>query len=183
MPLFSPNALTMGRMMAAVTLYAVISLEALGMPKWCAVVVILLAAISDYADGSIARMRGRISHFGTVFDPIADKLFILSALFLLVANEHPEGLVVLPTLIILWRELLIAGLRQHAALQRIAPASLPLAKLKTCLQYAAISGLFTARSVDDGSSLQSIGVLTLWTASLLTLYTGLVYIRRMDFRS
>lgn len=135
-----PNKLTLARI--ALTPLFVVAL-ALGGPLWWSVALGLglLAALTDLVDGRLARKHDARSAFGEFADPLADKLFVLSALITLAAVEYAPGQPVVPfwlTLVILWRELLVTGLRAYAAHRnRSVPAS-RLGKAKTLLQMIAV---------------------------------------------
>ena len=74
-----------------------------------------IAGITDYFDGYLARHRKQVSAFGRFLDPIADKLLVAAVLLMLVATQRVEGLVILPALVILCREILVSGLREYLA--------------------------------------------------------------------
>ena len=71
----------------------------------------VLAGITDFFDGYLARAMGQQSKLGTFLDPVADKLLVASALMMLVASGRIFGLNVLPAIVILCREILVSGLQ------------------------------------------------------------------------
>ncbi|MBF0285128.1 MAG: CDP-diacylglycerol--glycerol-3-phosphate 3-phosphatidyltransferase [Magnetococcales bacterium] len=132
-----------------------------------------VAALTDWADGYLARTRGEMTPFGRFFDPVADKLLVLSALLLLLAEGHaPLGLVLLIT----GREIIIMALREYmAGLKSSVPVSL-VGKWKTAFQMTAIILLM----LRDGLpflpwSLESLGVGCLYVATFLSLWSGYDY--------
>lgn len=169
-----PNALTTTRLL----LVPLIALSLMGdaIPRYVPVALFILAAVTDYFDGVIARSTKQISLYGKVFDPIADKLLICGTLLVLAGiGELPDfGLV--PALVILWRELLVAGLRDFVA---GAQARLPVssaAKWKTALQMGAVGVLLAAPMLEPYALVVWSGGMTLlWLAAALSLYTGLAY--------
>lgn len=176
-----PNLLTASRIAAAPLLaFAVLS----GQPPELAAGIALTAAASDLLDGAVARVQGVASEFGAVLDPIADKVFILTALVLLIAAGTLGGAGVWAALIVLWRETLVTGLRGYARSHgQAAPVSW-LAKGKTSAQYLAVIALFGARVPWPGSEvLFSVGAGLLWAAAGLALYSGADYLWRAGRQS
>jgi CDP-diacylglycerol--glycerol-3-phosphate 3-phosphatidyltransferase len=176
-----PNLLTASRIAAAPLLaFAVLA----GQPPELAAGIALAAAASDLLDGAVARLQGKTSEFGAVLDPIADKVFILTALVLLIAAGTLRGAAVWAALIVLWRETLVTGLRGCARSQgQAAPVSL-IAKLKTAAQFLAVVALFGARIPWPVSDvLFAAGAGLLWTAAGLALYSGADYLWRARRRS
>lgn len=169
-PASLPNALTASRI-AAAPLLAFAALT--GQSPWIAAAIVLFAAITDLLDGMVARARGEMSELGAVLDPIADKIFVITALFLLVAGGMLKGVAVIAVLIILWRELLISGLRDYARFVGFPAPVSRLAKVKTAAQFASLFLLYAARVPSrDSEALAEAGGGLLWVASGLTLYTG-----------
>jgi cardiolipin synthase len=169
-PTSLPNVLTASRI-AAAPLLAVAVLT--GQEPWIAAAIVLFAALTDLFDGIVARAQGQLSELGAVLDPIADKIFVISALFLLVADGLLSGATVVAVLIIVWRELLISGLRDYARFIGFPAPVSRLAKIKTAAQFASLLLLYAARVPTRNSEvLAEAGDGLLWVASGLTLYTG-----------
>ena len=145
---------------------------------WCAVALFVLAAITDFFDGYFARSLNQVSAFGRFLDPIADKLIVTVTLFLLVAFERLEGIWILPALIILVREVLIAGLREFLGPYNVTVPVSKVAKWKTTVQLFAIAFLIAG---DYGPDLvpfaQKIGLYGLLIAMILTVISGWNYLR------
>lgn len=142
--------------------------------RWGAFGLFVIAGITDFLDGYIARARNEISPLGTALDPIADKLLTAAALLLLIKAGIIIGPVVIAALIILLRELWVSGLREAMA-QLGKEVSLPvtrLAKWKTAFQFLALAALLAPLT-----RAQDAGILLLWVAALLTLWTGAHYTR------
>ena len=98
-------------------------------------VIFIVASITDYIDGLIARKMDQITDFGKIFDPIADKILVASALILLVEVDRIPGWVVI---ILLGREFAVSALRDYASSKgTIIPAGFS-GKLKTATQMVAI---------------------------------------------
>ncbi|MEW5704631.1 MAG: CDP-diacylglycerol--glycerol-3-phosphate 3-phosphatidyltransferase [Pseudomonadota bacterium] len=144
--------------------------------RWVTFVVFALAGITDFFDGYIARARRQVSSFGRFLDPVADKLLIVSAIVMLTAFDRIAGLVVLPALVILCREILVSGLREFLAEVQIGVPVSRLAKWKTGIQMVAIACLLLGDAV-PGLPLETAGVVGIWGAAALTLLTGYDYFR------
>lgn len=138
--------------------------------------VFVVASLTDFVDGRVARARGEVSALGAALDPLADKLLITAALILLMRNGVIGGAGVIAALAIILREVLVSGLREAVVAHG---ASLPvtgLAKWKTAVQIIA-SGLLLATAPQGliGGEFRAIGVGVLWAAAILTIWTGADY--------
>ena len=102
--------------------------------RWVALAVFLVAAITDYADGFIARARNAESRMGQMLDPIADKLLVASALMMLVYMDDIRGFVLVPALIILFREIMVSGMREFLASIAVHVPVSSISKFKTAIQ-------------------------------------------------
>ena len=100
--------------------------------------IFLLAAITDFIDGYIARKYNMITDFGKFMDPLADKLLVTAALLILIENSLISGWVVF---IILAREFIVTGFRTIAASKGVVIAAGWLGKIKTVVQFIMISTL------------------------------------------
>jgi len=121
----------------------VVAAVILTMPEeWeIAVAVFAFAAISDALDGHIARARGCITTFGTMMDPVADKLLVGAALIALAAVDRVSLLVVAA---IVARELIVSLMRLHAKRRELVIAASPLGKAKMACQVAMVIALMAA---------------------------------------
>ncbi len=139
-PLNAPNALTVLRILC-VPVLVVALLDETPDGDLFAAAVFAFAALTDGLDGYIARSRERITTFGKVMDPVADKLLIAAALIALVSLDRLAAWV---AMLIIAREFAVSGLRIAAGQQGVViPASL-LGKLKTIVQSAAVLALIAA---------------------------------------
>ena len=140
----------------------------------------VIASFTDYLDGFLARLYKEESKLGELLDPIADKILVASALILLVMNGIIKNYEVIAAIIILTREILISGLREFMAKKEVSVPVSNLAKFKTFIQMFSIALLLTG---DTGNKIisfqdynaQAIGIVLLWLAAILTLYTCLLY--------
>lgn len=171
-----PNLLTLSRVVAVPVMVALFFADP-AWGRWGAAAVFCLAALTDWLDGYFARARGELSAFGRMLDPIADKLLVASALVMLVAEGPVAGPSVVPVLVILLREILVSGLREHLAEVRMGLPVSRLAKWKTGIQMTALPALIAAPAVPDGGVTAVAGTVLLWIAAGLTLVTGWSYLR------
>ncbi len=171
-----PNLLTLFRIAVIPGLVALFYIES-RFASWLACGLFSLAAITDFLDGYIARVTKQQSAFGRFLDPVADKLLVSSALLMMVAFGQISGLVILPALVILCREITVSGLREYlAGLQVSVPVS-QLAKWKTTLQMVAIAVLIVGDNGPRDIPVVEIGEVGLWAAAILTIVTGYDYLR------
>jgi CDP-diacylglycerol---glycerol-3-phosphate 3-phosphatidyltransferase len=161
-----PNLLTLIRIFIAPLLVVVLltrfSEDWVGLPQHIAgVSLFLFAAITDVLDGWIARRRKQVSRFGTLLDPIADKLLISAAFISLVENRLAPAWAVV---IIIGREFAVSGLRAVAAGEGWAIPASKAGKFKMFSQVVTIALLITS-SVDGGPPVQTkaFPVIAFWT--------------------
>lgn len=109
--------------------------------QWMALFIFALAAITDFFDGYLARKHNVQSDLGALLDPIADKFLVLAALLMLIAVGTLSGFNVIAAIIILGREILVAGLREFLAGSSVKLPVTLLAKCKTTIQMVSIGFL------------------------------------------
>ena len=143
------------------------------------VFLFLLAGMSDYFDGYLARKYNAESQLGEILDPIADKILVVFILIGLSVNLHSYLMAVMSSLIIS-REIGVAALRDYAARNDISHKTKVtfLAKSKTALQLFTIMLYLIALSFNL-NLLIIIGDISLIAATLITLYTGYEYINNI----
>ena len=175
-----PNILTMTRVAVIPVLVALFFLQTAN-GQWIACGLFIFSAITDFLDGFLARSLGQTTAFGTFLDPVADKLLVASALLMMVAFGQIAGAVVIPAIIILCREILVSGLREYLSSFAVSLPVSNLAKWKTTLQMAAICvlivGDFAHPLIPDLIPVRLIGEVGLWAAAIVTIITGLEYLR------
>lgn len=133
-----------------------------------------VAAITDWADGYVARKYNQATPFGAFLDPVADKLMVVIALLLLVSLHHAQIWFVVAASVIVGREIVISALREWMAElgQRANVAVSNIGKIKTTLQMTAIIILLT-----NIPALIIIGNIALVGAAVLTLWSMIIYLR------
>lgn len=141
----------------------------------------LLACVTDFLDGYVARALHQTTNLGRFLDPMADKLLVASTLLLLVGFRHIQWAALIPAIIILCREILVSGLREVLAELAISVPVTGLAKWKTTCQMTSLFLLIAAPIDGRGAFLGDIGVVLLWIAAVLTLWTGYDYLQNAVF--
>jgi CDP-diacylglycerol---glycerol-3-phosphate 3-phosphatidyltransferase len=172
-----PNLLTYGRILAVPALVATFYFDGMT-ARWIALSIFIVAGITDFLDGYLARIWDQQSSLGRMLDPIADKLIVSSALLMLASDDTIAGWSLIPTVVILMREILVSGLREFLAELRISVPSSRLAKWKTAVQIVSICFLLAGEAGETilpGTLI--IGIAGLWFAAIITLYTGYEYFR------
>jgi cardiolipin synthase len=169
------NILTMSRIAAIPLIVGLMFLKA-PFWHWVALVLFVLACMTDWFDGYVARRLDQVSPLGRFLDPIADKLVVAAVLLILVSLQHIDGWTTLAALIILCREILVSGLREFLAELRVGMPVSMLAKWKTAVQMVALGFLIVAKPESEAPiNAMLIGEVLLWMAAALTLVTGYDY--------
>jgi CDP-diacylglycerol--glycerol-3-phosphate 3-phosphatidyltransferase len=171
-----PNALTLLRILLIPVLIVVFYLPAFW-GREAAALVFVLAAITDWLDGYLARRMQLVSALGAFLDPVADKLMVATALVLLVQAD-PRVSTAVAAAVIIGREIAISALREWMAEigSRTKVAVSMTGKFKTAAQMVAIS-LLLYRDDLFGLPVYSIGLILLYIAVALTLWSMLLYLR------
>jgi cardiolipin synthase (CMP-forming) len=182
-----PNLLTYGRIAAVPVLAGLLlwndraeELTGLGVmtARWLALGIYIIAAITDFFDGYLARRWQLQSSLGRMLDPIADKVLVAVVLLVLCGDQILRGGHVWAAIIILAREVLVSGLREYLGQLRVSVPVTQIAKWKTTVQLVAIGFLIAGPAGDAIFPIFTwIGIFGLWVAAGLTLYTGYDYFR------
>lgn len=173
-----PNILTLSRI-AVIPVVMILFYMQTRVSLWCALALFTLGGITDFFDGYLARRWNMMSAFGRFLDPIADKLLVASMLILLAAFDRMPGLWSIPAVLIMMREMLIAGLREFLGPHRIILPVSRLAKWKTTSQMVAMGFLIMG---GHGEELVPhnllIGQIGITIAAALTVITGWDYMKK-----
>jgi CDP-diacylglycerol--glycerol-3-phosphate 3-phosphatidyltransferase len=139
-----------------------------------AALIFSFAAITDWADGYVARKYNQSTPFGAFLDPVADKLMVVIAIILLLTLHHESIWFVIASAVIVGREIVISALREWMAGlgKRASVAVSSVGKIKTTLQMVAIIVLLSNIQV-----LQIIGFIAYIGAAALTLWSMIIYLR------
>ncbi len=175
---FMANLITLARM-ALVIPFVFAFLANAPWNMTVALVIFVIAALTDFVDGRVARARGETSALGAALDPIADKLLIAAAFILLVRNGVVAGAGVVAVIIIILREILVSGLREALSMTQRALEVTAMAKWKTTAQLIAAGLLIAAAPTGiAGEALRPAASAALWIAAMMTLWTGAEYSMR-----
>lgn len=172
-----PNILTLSRIVTVPLLAAF-----LWWPEWrtgyaVAFAIYCLMGITDYFDGYLARAQGTVSKLGIFLDPIADKIMVAAVILMLVGKGVVADFHLIAALIILLREITVSGLREFLAQLQVSVPVSQLAKWKTTLQLVALGALILGQAVPQYPWVALLGLITLWSAAVLTAITGWDYLR------
>ena len=173
-----PNVLTYLRILAvpAVALCLMV-IEGSG-GRWWALTVYVVACLTDWLDGFLARVWHQQSALGRILDPIADKLLVGTTLLMLTSDNTINGVHMVAAVIILCREILVSGLREFLAELNMRVHVTQLAKWKTTMQMIALGVLLAGPAGDRlVPGVTWTGLVMLWVAALLTLWTGYDYLK------
>ncbi len=170
-----PNLLTLSRILAMPLVVATFYLPSPSGP-WIGCAIFTIAGITDWLDGRLARAWEQQSEWGKFLDPIADKLLVSGTLLMLTATQRISAAAVLPALVILSREILVSGLREHLAGMRVKVPVTSLAKWKTALQMVSIGVLLVGDAGPDFLHTKALGEALLWMAAVFTIVTGYQYL-------
>lgn len=183
MPVNAPNALTLLRL-ALIPVFVVVYYLPVSWADAGSAAFFLLAAVTDWLDGYLARKLNQSSEFGAFLDPVVDKLMVAAALILIVANPalRPELLngpvFAIMVLVIIGREIAVSALREWMAevgkRKRVAVSYV--GKFKTTAQMAAIL-LMLYKNPIFGVPAFRVGEILLYVAAVLTLWSMGVYLR------
>ncbi|MCB1231538.1 MAG: CDP-diacylglycerol--glycerol-3-phosphate 3-phosphatidyltransferase [Verrucomicrobiae bacterium] len=181
-----PNQLTLLRFILTFVFVAAMSVE-FPQSRSVAAIVFIIAAITDFLDGYLARKHNLITNFGKLMDPLADKVLMAAGFVMLMATPEvplPAWMVI----VILTREFLVTGLRLVASAEGVVLAAESLGKHKTIWQIVMIIYFLVALASSEATfswmrwlfawkptSPEIAGVILMWIALLLTVISGLSY--------
>jgi CDP-diacylglycerol--glycerol-3-phosphate 3-phosphatidyltransferase/cardiolipin synthase len=171
-----PNALTVLRIALIPVCVAVFYLP-VAWANTATAAIFAVAALTDLLDGYLARRLEQTSAFGAFLDPVADKLMVSTVLVLLVQAD-PRALLAIPAAVIIGREIAVSALREFMAEvgQRAKVAVVTVGKIKTTAQMIAIV-LLLYREALGPIPVYLLGVVLLYVAAVLTLWSMIVYLR------
>lgn len=163
-----PNILTVSRILATPLFLAMFSEDA----HWrgAAVIVFLLASLTDLYDGRLARARDCVTAFGRFMDPLADKILVTSALVAFALGRIVNAWIVVPIVI---RDVVITGMRMYGLYQGRMMETSRLAKWKTTVQLVSVIVILTLVGLQEVAGYYEWGVQAAW-AWLPLLSNGLM---------
>ena len=143
-----PNILTIARLLAAPGVAVMFLYFDRPYADWFALLLFLVASVTDWFDGYLARVWRQETKFGAMLDPIADKAMVVIALMVIVGYSSMSPWLVLPATFILFREVFISGLREFVGNNTVELKVTTLAKWKTTSQMLSIALLFAQGVVE-----------------------------------
>ena len=168
-----PNILSLSRILLVPVLVAVLLTKFEGR-EFVGLGVFLLASLTDFLDGYLARRQRQVTRLGKLLDPAADKILTSAAFISLVELDLAPAWMVA---IIVAREFAVSTLRSVVAAEHVVVAATLSGKLKTISQIVAISALIVQHQLGEFSRLAP---LLLWVALIFSVYSGIEYFVRFS---
>lgn len=172
-----PNALTLFRI-ALIPVFVAVFYLPFSWSFLASAVVFVLAAVTDWLDGYLARRRGLITNLGKFLDPLADKVLIISALIMLTAMPREPRVPGWIVAVIAAREVAVTGLRAIARDEGIVLGAESLGKAKMTFEIVALFSLlmhYRLWLID----FHAAGMVFVWIAMVLALWSGIAYHLRL----
>jgi len=174
-----PNIITFCRIIVTPVLFVVLMYSPGRLMSFCAALIFIIAAVTDFLDGYLARRMNQITALGKFLDPLADKFLVGIALIMMIPlGRVPPWIAA----VIVGREILVTSLRLVAIREGMIIESSRLAKKKTVFQIVAVVGLlihYEYSLVWGGYSVsldfQAVGLAVLYMALFITVWTGIDY--------
>lgn len=166
-----PNWLTLSRILVIPIIVVLVLMDNLT-AQWFALSLYIVAALTDFFDGYLARKMNAVSSLGRMLDPIADKLIVGALLVVFAFNGSFDATLTVAAVLIMLREIAVAGLREHLGSEQITVHVSKIAKYKTTMQLVALGAVMALPLVPN---LQSAAAALMWLATALTVYTGYEY--------
>lgn len=153
-----PTILTLLRLVAAPAMALVFLIFDRPTADWCALALFIAASVTDWIDGYIARGWGQVSRLGTMLDPIADKAMVAAALLVMCVTSSLGWWLMLPGVVILFREVFVSGLREFLGDVAGTLAVTKMAKWKTTVQMVAVAVLLAEGVAEHHAGLAAQGL-------------------------
>lgn len=163
-----PNKLTIFRVILIPFFVVLLLFDLTAYDKWIALAVFIIASLTDFLDGYIARKYNLVTNFGKFMDPLADKLLVCSAMICLVELARIPAWVVI---VIIAREFIISGFRLVASDNGVVIAASYWGKFKTTFQI-----LMICLMIADLPSLALVTQIVMWVALALTVISLVDYL-------
>lgn len=163
-----PNKLTIFRVILIPFFVLFLLVDITAYDKWIALAIFIIASVTDFLDGHIARKYHLVTNFGKFMDPLADKLLVCSALICLVELERIPSWIVI---VIIAREFIISGFRLVASDNGVVIAASYWGKFKTTFQIVMICLM-----IADLSLLALVTQIVMWIALALTVISLVDYL-------
>ena len=173
-----PNFLTLTRVLLSIIITSLILISPSKFSYLFSFILFCIAGITDFFDGWYARKNNKVSELGKMLDPIADKILVISILIALMINSVLSGLNIIPSLIIIYREVFISGLREYLGNKSIKVDVTNQSKWKTTIQFISISGFILFPVIENNPFYLYILIsILLWLSAIMSISTGFNYLR------
>lgn len=192
----APNKITLVRLLLLPIIIFFYLADFIPYGKLVATIIFVIACLTDFVDGYIARKYNMVTDLGKFFDSIADKVLIMTGMILIISGPltgsapvvYPTWLGIICVIIMLAREFIISALRQIAAAKGKVLAAEKSGKIKATVQYVAVTGyMIFAFVLDDIISITAMNetalavvrfilMILLVVATVLTIYSGTSYL-------
>ena len=172
-----PNSLTLLRIIL-IPLIVILFVSNDESNRYLAFLLFLIASVTDYLDGLLARYMKQQTNFGEFLDPVADKLLVIITMILLI-SENQEILFMIPVLVIVTREFLVIAIRQRLAEvgENIKLSVILISKIKTAIQLISLL-LLLYKYPFLGYDTYSYGIILLQVSAFLTLISFFYYVKK-----
>ena len=172
-----PNSLTLLRIIL-IPLIVILFVSNDESNRFLAFLLFLIASVTDYLDGLLARYMKQQTNFGEFLDPVADKLLVIITMILLI-SENQEILFMIPVLVIVTREFLVIAIRQRLAEvgENIKLSVILMSKIKTAIQLISLL-LLLYKYPFLGYDTYLYGTILLQISAILTLISFFYYVKK-----
>ena len=172
-----PNLITYFRLVS-IPFILVFYLSGMYILQLLAFIIFILAALSDFLDGYLARKLNQTSVLGKILDPIADKLLVILVFMMFINSDLLNTYTTIGILIITAREIIVMTMREITAHQGVMIDVIKLSKLKTTLQFISLILLFLV-SITRSSNIQVINLTNtfIYATAIISLISLIIYIK------
>lgn len=172
-----PNLITYFRLLS-IPFILIFYLSGIDILKLLAFITFILAALSDFLDGYLARKLNQTSVLGKILDPIADKLLVILVFMMFINSDLLNTYTTIGILIITAREIIVMTMREITAHQGIMIDVIKLSKLKTTLQFISLILLFLV-SITRNTNIQVINLTNtfIYATAIVSLISLIIYIK------
>ena len=175
-----PNLITYFRLIS-IPFILIFYLSGIYILQLLAFIIFVLASLSDFLDGYLARKLNQTSILGKILDPIADKLLVILAFMMFINSDLLNTYTTIGILIITAREIIVMTMREITAHQGIMIDVIKLSKLKTTLQFISLALLFLV-SLTRSSEIQLINFtnIFIFATAIISLISLVIYIKTVQ---
>ncbi len=176
-----PNQITIARLVLSIVVFVLIPLGQYWVALyWVALAFFVVAAVTDWLDGYIARKYDLVTRLGRILDPFVDKFLICGAFIFLVADYPESGIAAWMAVVVVARELLVTVMRGFLEGEGVDFSAKMAGKLKMVFQCGAVivSLMVLGFASQPPSWMKLLLTMIVWLAVMLTIYSGAAYVWR-----